>query len=187
MEINGKVLGGVGGEGVLIESITGTYDTDAKGMDRLSLVFSGTAYTVLKNAYNKDAGFDELPESIPVSESIPVQLEETAGGKSLKITFDQLNKAFDLMDDPLGEREDEWQRLLEGTERSVFDKIVGKPIYFKARLKKDKIEGDKKDASSFYFNLQALAKSVKADAGFLEMYAKLKAKKAAADSQPIKY
>lgn len=187
MEINGKVLGGQGGEGVLIESISGTYDTDTKGVERVSLVFSGTAYTVLKNNYNKDAGFEELPEPISVSEAVPVRLDDTAGGKSLKITFDQLNKAFDLMDDPLVEREDEWQRLLEGTERSVFDKIVGKPIYFKAVLKKDKIEGDKKDSSSFYFNLQALAKTVKADKSFLDLVAKLKAKKAAAEDQPITY
>lgn len=179
LAIDGKVLGGQGGEGVLIERIEFVEDSDAKtGEEKLNIVVSGVAHTVLKNAYDKEAGFDVLPEPLPVSERIPFSVTGQAV-KSNKITFDQLNKAFDLGSDPLIETEDEWQRLLEGSERSVHDKIKGQPIYFKARLK-DKLATEAKGPEKFYFNLYAMAKTMPAtNDAVMERIAAIKKKKEA--------
>lgn len=180
LAIDGKVLGGQGGEGVLIERIEFVEDSDAKtGEEKLNIVLSGVAHTVLKNSYDKEAGFDDLPEPLPVSERIPFSVTGQVV-KSNKITFDQLNKAFDLGSDPLIETEDEWQRLLEGSERSVHDKIKGQPIYFKARLK-DKLATEAKGPEKFYFNLYAMAKTMPATADtVMERIAAIKKKKEAA-------
>jgi hypothetical protein len=185
LAIDGKVLGGQGGEGVLIERIEFVEDSDAKtGEEKLNIVVSGVAHTVLKNAYDKEAGFDDLPEPLPVSERIPFSVTGQAV-KSNKITFDQLNKAFDLGSDPLIETEEEWKRLLESDDpedRSVYNKIKGQPIYFKARLK-DKLATEAKGPEKFYFNLYAMAKTMPATKdAVMERIAAIKKKKEAAEA-----
>jgi len=183
LAIDGKVLGGQGGEGVLIERIEFVQDVNSKTKEEsLNIVFSGVAYTVLKNSYDKEAGFDPLPEPLPVSERIPFSVT----GQHVKdntITYDQLNKAFDLLDDPLVDRENEWQRLLESNDpedRSVHDKIKGQAIYFKARLK-NKTDTEAKGPEKFFFNLYAMAKAIPASkADVMERINAIKKKKEAA-------
>ncbi len=156
--INGKVLGGDSGEGVLIERVDVSYDIDSKGEPRTNIVLSGTAKTVLKSSQDKEAGFDELPAEVPILLSIPFSV--TGGAvKSNQITYDQLNKAFGLLgEDALVDREGEWERFLEDDPRSVKGKIEGQRLHFKASLKKDKDTGNLIDetvpfkAENYFFN-----------------------------------
>jgi hypothetical protein len=155
--INGKTLGGVGGEGILIEEVTWKFDTKQDGTDVVSVELMGTAYTVLKDSYNPKAGYSELPEPIPVSHRISVAVSEDDKIDN-NINFSQLNRAFNLKE-PLVDRIGETDRLLKDADNSVVAEIEGKQAYFAAKVAKGKT-GEK--LSEYYFNIIGVAQRVEA-------------------------
>lgn len=156
--LSGKTLAGDGGEGMPIQSIVFKFDSTKDGKEIVSVELGAVAKTVLNSAYNPNDGYADLPEPVPVTQRIVVSVDEDDKANNT-ISFNQLNKAFDLSDDPLVDRLGEDERFLKDGERSVYDKIYGKPAYFSAKLANGKT-GEK--ASDYYFNIVGMAKRVEA-------------------------
>jgi hypothetical protein len=125
----GKVVAGDQGDGVLIEQVL-VKTGEKKGEEEAFIELMGTAKTYLKDGYNPSAGFNPLPEEFVVTDRVKV----VVAGKEAdnKILYDRLNKELHL-DPPLVDREDEWERFLQGTKNSIYDKLVGARLYFGAR------------------------------------------------------
>lgn len=175
--VDGKVVGGNGGEGVLIESLTVKKDQNVKTKeDMLWLEIAGTANTVLHNSYSPEAGYAELSEPLPISHRIDLLGSAT---KDLSITFDMLNRAFDFPK-PLVDREDEVLRFLEDADDSVYKNIVGQRCFFKMKMGQGKT-GSK--PSDFFANPQSQSKVIESKvASVKEELKKVKAKKAAKEA-----
>lgn len=153
LTLKDKVVGGEGGEGVLIEDIAFKFDTDKAGDDLVYIELMGTAKTVLKDGYNPLAGYDDLPEALPVKDSVKIVVSEGKNADN-QILFDRLNKAFGL-EKPLVDSADVWERFTKEHEDSVYEAIVGKPAFFRVTLPAAKT-GEK--WGEFYTNLMAVAK-----------------------------
>ncbi len=176
--VDGRTVGGQGGQGVLIESLTVKNDVNAKTKDEmLWLEFGGTAHTVLNNPYAPEQGYTELTEPLQVFKRVDIL---NSAGKDLKITYDLISRAFDLKP-PLEDRPDEVLRFMEDADDSVYSHIVGKAVYFKAKLANGKV-GSK--PSDFFFDPMPQSKVVEAKKGavmaILDRVRKAKAAKAAA-------
>lgn len=174
--LDGRVLGGDQGEGVLIEQIV-TKEGDKKGVDEAYIEIMGTAKTVLRDSYNPMAGWDELPEPIPVTERVKVLLADKEADN--KILYDRLSKEFKI-DPPLEDKEGEWERFLDGAENSVYSRLVGGRIYFQAKKNATKTG---ESASHYFYNVVNVAKRKAATvseggASIKAMLAKKKAKAA---------
>lgn len=152
-QLDGKVVGGEQGEGVLIESIRFKFSTTKDNEDEAVAEINGFAKTVLVDKYNPDNGFKELPEPIPVTERVKFVL---GGGKNADnhITFERFNRAFDIQP-PLEDTPDVWERFTEDGKNSVYNKLVGGKIYFSAKKNPTKT-GEKPE--DYYYNSINIAK-----------------------------
>jgi hypothetical protein len=172
--IDGKVVGGQGGEGVLIESLVVKTDKNAKtGDDQLWAEVAGVGHTYLNNPYAPEQGFKELPEPIPVQFRVDFLKDD------LSISFDMISRAFGLKE-PLEDKEGEVLRFTKDAEDSIYNEIYGQRAFFKAKLANGKV-GDK--PSDFYFNPQSQAKVVenKKDS-VMDILKRIKGKKAAKEA-----
>lgn len=183
--LDGRTLGGDQGEGVMLEQVL--VRTGAKKDEEEAFIeLLGTAKTILRDPYNPSAGFDELPEPIPVAERVKVVLAGKDADNS--ILFSQLNREFQF-DPPLVDSEDEWERFLDGTKNSVKAKLEGAKIYFKAKKNPTKA-GEK--PTDFYFSFVNVQKRKAATmeeggAAIKALLAKKKAKAAAPSDDAIPF
>jgi hypothetical protein len=178
--LDGKVLGGNGGEGVMIEQIAFKFDKDPTTKEDTSFIeIMGTATTYLRDPWNPAAGSEELPEKIPVKDMVKVAVA-TGKKDDNQILVDHLNRQFNFAK-PLVDNEDLWERFTEDGTDSILNDLIGKTIYFKAKKSNTKT-GEK--LSEYFFNLIALAKreepKMSAVAGKMELIKKRKAEKAKA-------
>ncbi len=171
-----KMLGGQGGEGILIEQVAFKVDQDQKtNEDTVYVELMGTAYTVLKDGYNPSAGYDDLPEPIPVADRLKIVVAE--GKKSdNEILINNINRAFGL-EEPLVDNDTLWERFTEEGKDSVVKEIVGKPAYFKMAKNASKT-GEL--LGHYFFNLSAVAKRIEPKMDLLkDKMAAIMAKRAA--------
>lgn len=169
--LEGRVLGGQGGDGVLLESIAFKFDKDKTTNEETAVIeLSGTAHTVLRDKWNPLAGFDDLPEPVPVKENVKVAVAE---GKKADndILFQILNRRFEF-DPPLEDREGEWERFTEDGKDSIYNQLIGQPVFFKV-------------GKNGFFNVAAMAqrKEAKMDAVADKIKTILKAKKDKAEAK----
>lgn len=148
--IAGKTLGGDQGDGVLLENIEFRFDKTKEGDDIVEAEITGTAKTYLRDGYNPSAGFESLPEEVPVKDRVKFAGKSTDN----KILLDRLNQQFNLQP-PLEDNEELWERFTKEGKDSVIDQIVGKRSYFSAKLINGKT-GEK--ANEFYYNLIRVTK-----------------------------
>ena len=149
--IDKKVVGGVGGEGVLIERINIKQDINRTTKEKVVyLEIGGTAHTVLNDNYDPTAGYKELPEPLPVTARIDLKKAATADNQN---TFDDVSRAFRLSK-PLTDGKDQIRRFMKGAKDSVYDEIIGQPCFFRMKLATGKT-GDR--PSDFYGNFQPMA------------------------------
>jgi hypothetical protein len=172
--VNGKVVGGQGGEGVLIESLVLKTDKGPKGDDRVWLEIGGTANTVLKSNYSPESGFDELPQAVAITARVDLLKPDRT------MDFDIISRAFDL-NPPLEDKEDEEYRFMEDGDKSVYSSILGKKAFFRAKIAKDTKTGLEKvgdTAGDFFWSLQPMAKTPAMKKESLkEVMGKIKAKR----------
>jgi hypothetical protein len=174
-QLDGKVVGGDQGEGVLIEKVEFKFSTTKDNEEEAVAEITGFAKTVLNDKYNPSNGFKELPEPIPVTERVKFVL---GGGKNADnhITFERFNRAFDIQP-PLEDTPTVWERFTEDGKDSVCDKLVGGKLYFSAKKNPTKT-GDKPE--DYYFNSINIAKRVEAKmSAVAEKMKKLMEKRAA--------
>lgn len=176
VSLDKKVLGGQGGEGILIEDIVFAFDTDNKtGEETAYIELLGTAYTVLADQYNPKAGFKELEEPLPVKDRVKVEVKEGQKNDN-DILFHRINRTFPLSK-PLVDAIDTWERFTKDGEDSVYDQIKGHPAYFQVNKNTSKTG----DSWGHYFtNLIAVAKREDAEMGKVaDKLAAIRKKKAA--------
>lgn len=177
--LDGKVLGGDQGEGVLLENIL-VKEGDRKGEEEAYIEIMGTAKTLLKDNFNPSAGWDELPEPVPVADKVRVVLADKTA--SNEILYERLNREFKF-DPPLVDGPDTWERFMAGTKDSVRDQLVGNKAYFSARKNPSKT-GEK--LADYFFNLVNVSKRKEAtmEDGGAAIKAILARKKAKAEAAP---
>jgi hypothetical protein len=155
--LDGKVVGGEQGEGVLIESIEFKFSNTKDGEEEAVVEIAGVAKTVLKDGYRPSAGFNELPEEVPVADRVKVVMA-TGKKDDNAILFDRLNKALDIQP-PLVDAPETFERFTKDGKDSVYNQIVGKRLYFGAKKNGTKTG---ESASHYYFNVMAVDKRVEA-------------------------
>ena len=152
--LDGKLLGGENGEGVLIENIAFKFDTDVTTKEETVLIeIMGTAKTVMKDSWNPNAGYEDLPEPFPVKDMVKVVV---ASGKNSdnQIIYNTLNRQLNL-DPPLVDDGDSWERFTKDGDNSIHDKVVGSKLFFRAKKAGTKT-GEK--LSEYFFNLVPIAR-----------------------------
>jgi hypothetical protein len=152
--LDGKMVGGDGGKGVLIESVLFRFDTDQKTKEETAHIeIMGTAKTVMRDQWNPAAGWDDLAEPVPVKDSVKLALANDKVADN-HILYENLQRIFEF-DPPLADGDDTWQRFTEEGENSVLKKLVGGEVYFRAKKSNTKT-GEK--LGDYFFNIACVAK-----------------------------
>lgn len=169
VQMDGRILTGEDGQGVLIEDVKIVEVVKTNGDTLTRLVISGKANAYLNNPRSADDGTTPMDSDLPCEEGVYLDAEDKQN------FYDKLNRHFKV-DPPLVDNEENLFRLVEGGD--AYEQIRGQKVYF--RYAHQKGSETSPYGARFYTNLTSIPKSTSATAdGLKAVLARLREKQAA--------